>query len=77
MLGRVPLKCEFLATRKLHDKLMGRRNAWLKQQTAMMRNDLNLVGIRTPLMRHRGRAWGLVLEHESGWKISSVAFRVF
>lgn len=32
-------------------------------------SDLGLSGIRAPKVAHRGHAWGLVLQHQSGWKI--------
>ncbi|ORX39176.1 hypothetical protein BD324DRAFT_618739 [Kockovaella imperatae] len=41
-----------------------------QHSAALMMKDLGFVGFRSPKMRHRGWAWGLVLEHESGWKIS-------
>lgn len=34
-----------------------------------LQRDLGLSGIRTPRVNHRGQAWGLVLHHQSGWKI--------
>lgn len=30
---------------------------------------LKLKSIQVPLVEHRGRAYGLALEHESGWKV--------
>ena len=35
-----------------------------------MKAELGITGVRTPKMSHRGRAWGLVLQHTSGWKIA-------
>jgi hypothetical protein len=32
-------------------------------------DDLGLRRIQTPLVDHRGRAYGLVMEHVSGWKV--------
>jgi ribonuclease Z len=31
--------------------------------------DLGLNGLRTPRVKHRGSAWGLVIQHPSGWKL--------
>ena len=41
-----------------------------RRATDRLMRELGLVGIRTPRMQHRGRAWGLVMEHSSGWKVS-------
>lgn len=30
---------------------------------------LGLKGFAAPVVEHRGRAYGLILEHQSGWKI--------
>jgi ribonuclease Z len=39
------------------------------QATREMSRDLDLAGIRVPIVSHRGHAWGLVIQHTSGWKI--------
>lgn len=38
----------------------------------MMMQELDLVTLAVPPMRHRGKAWGLALTHRSGWKTASV-----
>jgi ribonuclease Z len=35
----------------------------------LLKETLDLTSMLAPLVEHRGRAFGLVLEHQSGWKI--------
>lgn len=47
----------------------GCRPRYAQDQIAALLRDLGLNGIRTPSVNHRGPAWGLVIQHPSGWKI--------
>ena len=54
-----------------HDVLnrkFGRKHAMAAMEEMM--TDLKLSGFRAPRVEHRGKAWGLIAHHESGWKIA-------
>lgn len=40
-----------------------------EESSKLLRETLGLTSMLAPLVEHRGRAFGLVLEHQSGWKI--------
>jgi ribonuclease Z len=40
------------------------------QTVKALQADLGLTSFLTPEVNHRGKAYGLVMQHESGWKIS-------
>jgi hypothetical protein len=42
----------------------------------LLKETLGLTSMLAPLVEHRGRAFGLVLEHQSGWKIVWVTFSI-
>jgi hypothetical protein len=35
-----------------------------------MERDLDLTSFLTPEVNHRGKAYGLAMQHKSGWKIT-------
>lgn len=40
------------------------------QTARAMQHDLDLTSFLTPEVNHRGKAYGLAMQHKSGWKIS-------
>jgi hypothetical protein len=40
------------------------------QTIRALQDELELTSFLTPEVNHRGRAYGLVMQHKSGWKIS-------
>ena len=45
------------------------RHKFSLEQMEIMKEELGLSGIRAPRVVHRGQAWGLAIQHPSGWKI--------
>jgi hypothetical protein len=40
-----------------------------EESSRLLKESLGLTTMLAPIVEHRGRAFGLVLEHQSGWKI--------